>query len=176
MLRHGTGYHLANRGTDTRAIQGYLGHKNIQGERTLQKAIKLLRVSDNQAVNAVLTKLGQNHLDDFEAMWKPRLQMATEEDNHWDWIKKNRLTASSLSYEKYAIECDCVNQGMMMLEIDWHRSRSESSKNLVYVDFLATTPWNRPSIQDPPQYRGVGTVMNKSFRAPLVIQGIVPTS
>jgi type 1 fimbriae regulatory protein FimB/type 1 fimbriae regulatory protein FimE len=30
MLRHATGYELANKGTDTRAIQEYLGHKNIQ--------------------------------------------------------------------------------------------------------------------------------------------------
>lgn len=30
MLRHGTGYYLANRGVDTRTIQSYLGHKNIQ--------------------------------------------------------------------------------------------------------------------------------------------------
>ena len=30
MLRHACGYHLANLGVDTRAIQGYLGHKNIQ--------------------------------------------------------------------------------------------------------------------------------------------------
>ncbi|WP_317112745.1 tyrosine-type recombinase/integrase [Chroococcidiopsis sp. SAG 2025] len=30
MLRHGTGYYLANRGTDTRIIQSYLGHSNIQ--------------------------------------------------------------------------------------------------------------------------------------------------
>ena len=30
MLRHGTGYHLANRGIDTRTIQSYLGHTNIQ--------------------------------------------------------------------------------------------------------------------------------------------------
>lgn len=30
MLRHGTGYYLANRGIDTRIIQSYLGHKNIQ--------------------------------------------------------------------------------------------------------------------------------------------------
>jgi len=29
MLRHGCGYKLANDGTDTRAIQGYLGHRNI---------------------------------------------------------------------------------------------------------------------------------------------------
>jgi integrase len=30
MLRHGCGYALANRGHDTRALQAYLGHKNIQ--------------------------------------------------------------------------------------------------------------------------------------------------
>lgn len=30
MLRHSCGYYLANKGVDTRAIQAYLGHKNIQ--------------------------------------------------------------------------------------------------------------------------------------------------
>ena len=30
MLRHSKGYQLANKGEDTRAIQAYLGHKNIQ--------------------------------------------------------------------------------------------------------------------------------------------------
>lgn len=30
MLRHGTGYYLASNAQDTRAIQAYLGHKNIQ--------------------------------------------------------------------------------------------------------------------------------------------------
>jgi integrase len=30
MLRHATGFYLANAGRDTRAIQLYLGHKNIQ--------------------------------------------------------------------------------------------------------------------------------------------------
>jgi len=30
MLRHSTGYYLANSGQDTRSIQLYLGHKNIQ--------------------------------------------------------------------------------------------------------------------------------------------------
>jgi len=30
MLRHATGFYLANAGQDTRAIQLYVGHKNIQ--------------------------------------------------------------------------------------------------------------------------------------------------
>ena len=29
MLRHATGFYLANQGVDTRAIQCYLGYKNI---------------------------------------------------------------------------------------------------------------------------------------------------
>jgi type 1 fimbriae regulatory protein FimB/type 1 fimbriae regulatory protein FimE len=29
MLRHATGYTLANQGTDTRTLQAYLGHRNI---------------------------------------------------------------------------------------------------------------------------------------------------
>ena len=30
MLRHATGFKLANQGVDTRSLQHYLGHKNIQ--------------------------------------------------------------------------------------------------------------------------------------------------
>ena len=30
MLRHSTGFKLANESVDTRSIQHYLGHKNIQ--------------------------------------------------------------------------------------------------------------------------------------------------
>jgi integrase len=30
MLRHATGYALANRGTDTRTLQAYLGHRSMQ--------------------------------------------------------------------------------------------------------------------------------------------------
>ncbi|MEA5448516.1 tyrosine-type recombinase/integrase [Leptolyngbya sp. CCNP1308] len=39
MLRHACGYYLANRGVDTRTIQDYLGHRNIQNtERYTQLA------------------------------------------------------------------------------------------------------------------------------------------
>jgi site-specific recombinase XerD len=30
MFRHACGFQLANRGTDTRTLQAYLGHRNIQ--------------------------------------------------------------------------------------------------------------------------------------------------
>lgn len=130
----------------------------------MQRTIKLLRVADDQVVDAVLTNLSQTHLSDFEAMWKHRLNSSTEEDYHWDWVRKSSLTDSILSYEKYAIECEQITQGMMMIETDWHRSRIEPGKNIIYVDFVATAPWNRPSIQSPPQYRGVGSALLRFAR------------
>jgi hypothetical protein len=120
--------------------------------------VKLLRVKDNQVVDASLTMLLDRHLDDFQVLWKPRLLPSSEEDSHWDWNTKHQATARYLNYEKFALECDRVTQGLMMLELDSHRSRLESRKSIVYVDFLATAPWNRRSIQNPPDYKGVGSI------------------
>jgi type 1 fimbriae regulatory protein FimE len=33
MLRHATGFHLANKGKDTRLLAGYMGHQNLQHTR-----------------------------------------------------------------------------------------------------------------------------------------------
>jgi Acetyltransferase (GNAT) domain len=120
--------------------------------------VKLLRSQDKQIVDASLTMLLDRHLDDFQVFWKPRLSFSEEEDSHWDWNTKHKATASCLNYEKFALECDRVTQGLMMLELDYHRSRIEPGKSIVYIDFLSTAPWNRRSIQDPPIYKGVGSV------------------
>ncbi len=124
----------------------------------MQENVKLFRVSDNQIVDAVLLDLSQKHIADFETFWKPRLKSSQEEDSHWDWLKKDLLTATP-NYEKYALECEQITQGLMILELDCHRSRLESGKSLVYLDYLSTAPWNRPSIQDPPSYKGIGTTL-----------------
>lgn len=121
--------------------------------------IELFQVDIKQAVSAELLTMSDKHLADFETFWKPRLQNTNEEDKHWDWIKKRRVTDVSPSYERYAIECTYITQGLMLLEIDYHRSQLEPGKNLVYLDYLSTAPWNRPSIQNPPTYRGIGTAL-----------------
>ena len=38
------------------------------------------------------------------------------------------------------------------------RLREQFGKPLIYVDFVATAPWNRPKLQAPPRFRGVGQV------------------
>lgn len=131
----------------------------------MQKTIKLLRVADNQAVDAVLTTFEQKHLNDVETLWKPRLQVSQEEDRYWDWEKKHRIAAKSLNYEKYAIECEQITQGLIIIEIDWHRSQLEPGKSVVYVDFLATAPWNRRPNQKTPHFKGVGAVLLQLARS-----------
>ncbi|MGF1522647.1 MAG: hypothetical protein ACFBSF_10065 [Leptolyngbyaceae cyanobacterium] len=126
--------------------------------------IQLLRVRDGQTIDASLLPLNDQHLSDFETFWKNRLLSSDEEDAYWDWNKKNRLYASDANYEKYAITCQQITQGLMMLEARGHRSWFEPNRRLVYVDYLATAPWNRPSIQNPPEYRSVGGILLKFAR------------
>jgi hypothetical protein len=124
----------------------------------LKETIKLLRVSDDKVVNAELTELSSKHLDDFETFWKPRLSSSNEEDRHWCWVNKYLKTATP-NYERYALECDSITQGLMLLELDCHYSRIESDRGLVYIDFLSTAPWNRRSIQENVTYKGVGSAL-----------------
>jgi hypothetical protein len=124
----------------------------------VQTSLKLLCVGDSKKIDADIMDLSEKHLADFDTFWLPRLQDSEEEDSHWDWQQKS-LFLSTPNYEKYALECENITQGLMILEVDCHHSRLESGKNVVYVDYLATAPWDRPSIQDPPIYRGVGTTL-----------------
>ena len=124
----------------------------------MEKNIKLLRVKNDMAVDAKLLTLTDKHLDDFETFWKSRLQASNEEDGHWNWIKKNQFTLFSSDYEKYAVECEQITQGLMMLEVS-NYSRNNPQQKIIYVDFLSTAPWNRISLKNPPDYKGVGLTL-----------------
>lgn len=118
--------------------------------------IELIRVRDGAFVDATLEPLGQKHLSDFETFWKHRLQASQEGDSAWDWLNKNRISITRSNFEKYAVVCKQITQGLMMIETQWHRSWFEEHRRIVYVDYLSTAPWNRRSICNPPEYRAVG--------------------
>ena len=126
--------------------------------------LQLLRVRDRQPVEAQLCSIQSKHLDDFERHWKPVLLGSLEEDQYWDWKRKNRIYGSSAGAEAYAIECEQMTQGLMLIKTLGHRSWFESFRRVVYVHFLATAPWNRPSVQDPPRYRLSGTLLLRFAR------------
>ena len=124
---------------------------------TVVKSVKIIRSIDREIIDATLSNLSTQHLDDFESVWKPQLQTSAAEDRVWDWIAKERIYLASSNYESYAIEYERMTQGLMLIDTRLHHSQIEPSRRLVYVSFLATAPWNRSIIQSPPTYRAVGS-------------------
>jgi site-specific recombinase XerD len=57
MLQHACGYALANRGHDTRALQAYLGHRNIQ-HTVRYSEMSPTRFKDFRRISAPLTSEG----------------------------------------------------------------------------------------------------------------------
>lgn len=80
------------------------------------------------------------------------------EHGHWRWKQKVSVTSHLLSYPTLGIEYEGDVQGLMMLLTDGEFGRlgTQQSQPLVYVHFLATAPWNLPSVVAQPRFRGVG--------------------
>jgi hypothetical protein len=124
----------------------------------LARTISLLQVQDQLIVEAQLLPLSDRHLEDAEAFWVPWLTRSGEADEYWDWVRKRNRSSLLRGTEFYAIEYGGVTQGLLALDISKKRCLIESQfrQRLVYILALATAPWNRPIIQTPPMFKGVG--------------------
>jgi hypothetical protein len=118
-----------------------------------------LTTGTGQPVQAQLHGMQQNHVDDFEGIWREILQALGEDDAFWNWARKKRLSVLDDRFEAYAIEYEGLTQGLLWLETQWHRSWPNPEHPLVYVEALASAPWNRRSLDDPPYLSGVGTAL-----------------
>lgn len=108
-----------------------------------------------------------DHLALWDRDWVPAMQAfraglppgQKPEDSHWDWRRKSQAVRGMLGYHSFALICRKELQGLMMTnDVSSARLRAQFGKPLIYVEFVATAPWNRPKLQDPPRYRGVGQV------------------
>ena len=119
--------------------------------------VNLFQVSARQFVEATLTELAQNHVDDFETDWKAALIELSQEDKFLDWAFKKRAALSYANYECYAVEAEERTQGLMMLETQWHYSALSEGQRLVYIEALSVAPWNRARQQGLRRFHRVGT-------------------
>ena len=118
-----------------------------------------LQQGNGQLVTAHLCTMQMRHLQDFNTIWKSMLEGLNAEDTFWDWTRKKRLSLSQDRYEAYAIEYDDLTQGLLWIETQWHRSQWAIGQPLVYVEALASAPWNRRLINPDPWLQGVGTIL-----------------
>jgi GNAT superfamily N-acetyltransferase len=124
----------------------------------MEQKIQLLQ-GNGQLVEACLCDMTPRHLSDFNNIWKSMLEALKAEDTFWDWARKKQLALSDDRYEAYAIEQDELTQGLLWIETQHHRSQWAIGQPLVYVEALASAPWNRRLINPNPWLRGIGTVL-----------------
>jgi hypothetical protein len=117
----------------------------------------------------------EKQLADWEGEWVPELFKAVQrlkragverkhwpQSRHWDWRRKTEALQGMLANPGFSVVCGGVTQGMMLVDTTMKRCRldKQKGKNLVYVSFVETAPWNRKELLfDPPRYRGVGAIL-----------------
>jgi hypothetical protein len=116
--------------------------------------------------------LDQKNFDDFEQLWRPRLKAArasvatwaeaaalNAQDSHWDWKKIAVEAEKTIGEETYALEAAGQTQGLMLISEKFARLPTQLGRELVYVEFVSTAPWNRPELVTDPRYKGVGIAL-----------------
>ena len=126
-------------------------------------------------VEAVLIDgVSREEVEHAESAWQPFLRKALDErrrlenpktpapeHSHWDWRKKHKAIEGLIAYRMFGIECEEDMQGLMLVSTAGHPCRIEDQKGKeqVYVDFVATAPWNSPGLVQIPRYSLVGRVL-----------------
>ncbi|EMO66411.1 hypothetical protein LEP1GSC132_2462 [Leptospira kirschneri str. 200803703] len=90
---------------------------------------------------------------------KPILHDYNLEDIGWDWTSK-ALSKYNNNYLWSSLVIDDISEGIIIC------NHPENSKiyeyNIIYIDYLATAPWNRNSVLGVGKYIGIGTLLLKA--------------
>jgi hypothetical protein len=135
--------------------------------------VQIYRRADKTLVEAVLhTELAASALKEAEKQWGEirrktarKLKRAGREDEipehcHWDWGEKSKNLAF-LTYRCCGIEYDGKYQGLLMLLLTGKHARlpPDVGKDLVYIDYIESAPWNYAKLVKTPLYGGIGPVL-----------------
>ncbi len=140
--------------------------KERLGDRDL-----LNRLTGKFETASIFKGLDENNFRDFETRWKPVLDKRASEfatweaaaegnaqDAHWDWVGKAK---NESTYDSFAIECEGMTQGLMLVDLTTHFARIQAQKglDLCYVELIAAAPWNRSKFSAQPKYKGAGRAL-----------------
>lgn len=130
--------------------------------------IYLVRSSDGELTEgALFTQISDEHLLHWDKEWVPAFRSHRQEPNlqipedaHWDWRAKATYWRPLLGYKSFAVMCEYQLQGLMVTnDVSSAKLSQQFGKPMVYVEFVATAPWNRPSFESPPRFRGTGRIL-----------------
>ena len=134
----------------------------------------LLNRHTDQFEDATLHRpIGRKHSRDFETLWRPAFKQrlatittregvakAQMQDFHWKWPEKAAATEVRADYDSFAVEAGGVTQGLMLVSLTARaRVAGQANAHLLYVELVATAPWNREGFTDRPKYKGIGRLL-----------------
>lgn len=118
--------------------------------------------STGELVEATLIDgVSRSEVDLAESDWRSARIGIRRQHSHWDWRLKHQRHAGILAYRIFGIERDKQMQGLMLLATASFRCRipEQSAKDLVYVDYLESAPWNLPGFVPASRFGLVGQVL-----------------
>ncbi len=133
--------------------------------KTLIGKVLLLNRNTGQYEDADLfCGFDEANLSDYVAHWKPIHQQNKAEDGHWDWSEKAAIVAANpLIHDIFVLECGGRTQGFMITCKGGEKciSRHPEHKRavMIYIERIATAPWNRPELVKNPTYKGAGRML-----------------
>lgn len=79
------------------------------------------------------------------------------EHYHWNWAEKARKL-DFLAYRCIGIQYQTECQGLMMLMTAGNRARlmPDAGKELAYIDYIESAPWNLAALAESPRFGGIG--------------------
>ena len=131
------------------------------------------RANGAQVEATIYLGLTEQNLEDIRRQWRPefrtRLYEAhqlgigdVDEDRRWRWGVKYEQRRSSELTPCFVLEVGSTTEGLLYLAVGSHTCQltAQAGFPLVYVDLLATAPWNRPHPNGRIQrYAGVGRAL-----------------
>ena len=94
-----------------------------------------------------------------EQAWREKEGRFGAPDSHWDWNYKKQSMLGSVHRIFALLDGESV-EALMRIDLSKpSRIQPTPYTPIVYVDYLAVAPWNRPPIQSPPRFKGFGSIL-----------------
>lgn len=142
-------------------------------KQLLGEVLLLNRLTGKFDPGQVVREIDDENISNFEQHWRPLLEgrradfknpqaagAGNVQDSHWDWVGKAQSARRAMGQETFAVECDGHTQGLMLVDLT-HFARVDPHKGreLVYIELLASAPWNRHLTVADPKYKGTGRIL-----------------
>jgi len=99
-------------------------------------------------------------VDLWRRTWEPELVRARADDASWDWLEYIARGRRLDGVLVLAVLSGTRLEGLLSLSTG--ASRLAEGSELVYVEHIATAPWNRDGLSDSPEIKGLGRLLMRT--------------